>query len=207
MGIFIVFEGIDGSGKSTQIKRTAEWLKTKTDRPIVVTKEPGGTKTGIEIRRLLLESKLDTTTQLLLFAADRRQHIVEIIRPALDSGAIVLSDRFCTSTFAYQGWGDTSRNMARITFLNQMVCDGVKPDITFLLDILVATALDRLSSRSHKDIIEIRNTPYLEKVREGYLKESKKVGFAGGFSVIDGSKPINQVSQDIQRILLGAGII
>ena len=152
-GIFIVFEGMDGSGKTTQLALIAEWLKGKTDRQIVCTREPGDTPLGAKIREFVLNNEMDSLTELLLFNADRRQHVAEVITPALQSGAIVLCDRFTMSTTVYQGY-------AKGIDHNMVICAnmvgrggsraGCVPDLTLVLGVKIATALARLKNRKIK---------------------------------------------------------
>ena len=141
-GKFIVFEGIDGSGKTTQINQLSKWITESNlipkNKQLVVTREPGGTKLGQSIRSLLLDTSIeknpDSITELLLYAADRAQHVNEIIRPSLQKGNWVISDRFCGSTLAYQGYG-RKLDIKLIKDLETIATQGISPDITFLLDI------------------------------------------------------------------------
>ncbi len=133
-GVFITLEGLDGSGKTTQIKRLAAWLKRRGHEPVVL-RQPGGTVIGDRIRELLLDSRsrsLDAMTEMALMFADRAQAIAEVIQPALDAGKIVLCDRFTDSTEAYQGGG---RKLGSETVLNlhRVICRGLQPDLTLLL--------------------------------------------------------------------------
>lgn len=133
-GVFITFEGLDGSGKTTQLRGLAEWLEAEQE-PIVVTRQPGGTRIGDRIRTLLLDSRtenLDPLAELGLMFSDRAQAIAEIIRPALDEGKIVLCDRFTDSTEAYQG-GGRELGSEIVLSLHKSICGGLQPDITFLL--------------------------------------------------------------------------
>ena len=149
-GKFIVVEGIDGSGKTTQINQLSKWLISSDLIPkknqLVITREPGGTELGKSIRSLLLdisrENNPDSITELLLYAADRAQHVNEIIRPSLNKGDWVISDRFCGSTLAYQGYG-RKLDMKLIKDLETIATQGISPDITFLLDIPVEESLKR----------------------------------------------------------------
>ena len=173
-GKFIVIEGIDGSGKTTQINKLSKWLIETNLIPqnnqLVVTREPGGTKLGQSIRSLLLDTSIekspDSITELLLYAADRAQHVNEIIRPSLNKGDWVISDRFCGSTLAYQGYG-RKLDIKLIKDLETIATQGISPDITFLLDIPVEESIKRRISRSD-DRIEKEGTDFLKNVSLGF---------------------------------------
>ena len=151
-GMFITLEGLDGSGKTTQIKRLAAWLEKRGLAP-VITRQPGGTATGDRIRALLLDSRsvgLAPMTEMALMFADRAQAIAEVIRPALDEGKIVLCDRFTDSTEAYQGGG---RELGSEVVLNlhRIVCANLQPDLTLLLLPSLNSSLDRARRRNQRD--------------------------------------------------------
>ena len=153
-GKFIVIEGIDGSGKTTQINQLSKWLNSSDIIPknnkLVITREPGGTNLGKSIRSLLLDTSKEkapySITELLLYAADRAQHVNEIIRPCLNKGDWVISDRFTGSTLAYQGYG-RKLDIKLIKDLETIATQGIAPDITFLLDISVEESIKRRRSR------------------------------------------------------------
>jgi dTMP kinase len=150
-GLFITLEGLDGSGKTTQIKRLVAWLEKRGQAP-VITRQPGGTGTGDRIRALLLDSRsvgLAPMTEMALMFADRAQAIAEIIRPALDAGKVVLCDRFTDSTEAYQGGG---RELGSEVVLNmhRIVCANLQPDLTLLLLPSLNSSLDRARSRNQR---------------------------------------------------------
>ena len=142
--MFITFEGIEGSGKTTQLRRLADRLPEA-----VITKEPGGTPLADEIRGILLDarSRLDPLAELFLFAASRRQNVVEVIRPALDDGRVVLCDRFTDATLAYQGFGRLL-DLDRLRMLNDWATGSLQPDLTVLFDLPEEVGLDRARSRS-----------------------------------------------------------
>jgi len=181
-GKFIVIEGIDGSGKTTQINHLSKWLIESDIIPdknqLVITREPGGTKLGKSIRSLLLdnseEKSPDSITELLLYAADRAQHINEIILPSLNKGDWVISDRFCGSTLAYQGYG-RQLDLKLIKDLEIIATRGICPDITFLLDIPVEESIKRRKNRTD-DRIEKEGMEFLSKVSQGFnaLSENTK---------------------------------
>ncbi len=178
-GKFIVFEGIDGAGKTTQINQLSKWLNEtnvipKTNK-LVITREPGGTELGESIRSLLLDTSIgkspDSITELLLYAADRAQHVHEIIRPSLKKGDWVISDRFCGSTLAYQGYG-RRLDIKLIKDLETIATQGISPDITFLLDIPVEESIKRRISRT-EDRMEKEGREFLSNVSLGFNKLSE----------------------------------
>ena len=148
-GFFLTFEGLDGSGKTTQLRRLAAWLQARGEEPLV-TRQPGGTKTGDRIRALLLDSKteaLDPRTELGLMFADRAQAIAEVIAPALEQGRIVLCDRFTDSTEAYQG-GGRELGSEIVLALHRAMCGGLQPDLTILLLPDFEASLERARRRN-----------------------------------------------------------
>ncbi len=176
MPFFITFEGIEGSGKSTQLKRLAALLRDR-GRPVVVTREPGGCRIADAIRAILLDRTnrdLSPTAELLLYAAARAQHVAEIIRPALASGKIVLCDRFYDATVAYQGYG-RGLDTDLISRLNGIAAGALHPDLTLLLDFPVEAGLTRARSRNAENIgpdegrFEDESLAFHRRVREGYL--------------------------------------
>ena len=199
-GKFIVIEGIDGSGKTTQINKLSKWLIETNLIPqnnqLVVTREPGGTKLGQSIRSLLLdtsrEKSPDSITELLLYAADRAQHVNEIISPSLNKGDWVISDRFCGSTLAYQGYG-RKLDIQLIKNLETIATQGISPDITFLLDIPVAESIKRRKSLKD-DRIEQEGREFLSNVSIGFhtLSEDNK------WKKISASKPKEDIMSDIK---------
>lgn len=169
-GLFITFEGPEGSGKSTHSRRVVKDL-TDEGYDVVHTHEPGGTALGQKIRDILLEKKeirLDKYSELLLFEADRSQHIEEVIRPALKDKKIIICDRFNTATFAYQGYG-LGMDMKLIETLDAASTCGIGPDLTVLLDIEVETGLERAGGVNSADRMEKRGIEFHNKVRKGYL--------------------------------------
>jgi dTMP kinase len=164
---FITFEGIEGSGKSTQARRLAEAFGSQA----VLTSEPGATAFGREVRTLLLDPKMKGAimpdAELLLFLADRLQHVGELIRPSLDKGLVVICDRFADSTIAYQGYG---RGLAvdRIRALSRALLGDLRPDLTFLLDVSVDAGLSRVGKRGEHDRFEMEQRAFHERVRDGF---------------------------------------
>ncbi len=191
--MFISFEGMDGCGKSTQVRLFIDYLENK-KIPYVFVREPGGTSAGEKIREILLHSheELNPRTELLLFLASRSQLVEEVIKPAIQSGKIVIADRFAHSSVAYQGAG---RNLGVETVenLNNFATGMTYPDIVFLIDIPVEEAMKRLSQWS-KDRIEKEGTDFWNKIRECYLDLAKK---EKSFVVIDGTRDINEIHREI----------
>lgn len=205
--IFISFEGIEGCGKSTQVKLTAKALG-RLNLPCLKTEEPGGSALGKEIRRVLLNrSHLDIAaeTELLLFMADRAQHIREVILPALAENRIVLCDRFADATIAYQGVG-RGLDIEMIERLNRFACGDLKPDLTFLFDIPVETGLGRAVARESRlkpsereDRFESEALEFHRRVREGYLSLARKE--PNRFRVIDGTKSIEAIHEEVLSVI------
>lgn len=173
-GVFLTFEGIDGSGKTTQLKRLAAYLRRR-GFSVLVTREPGGTPLGEQIRRLLLSTSsrgMDPRTELLLMFASRATHVAEVIAPALAAGTIVLSDRFTDASVAYQGYG-RGLPLKFIRALERFACRGVKPDLTFVIDINPRTSLRRARqrlrrARADEARFERETRRFYERVRRGY---------------------------------------
>lgn len=206
MGLFITFEGIEGCGKSTQARLISEALKAQ-GIICLVTREPGGTSIGSRIREIVLNPDhkgMAPETELLLYAADRTQHVREVIRPAIDDGRVVICDRFTDATLAYQGYG-RGLDMALIHELNKIAALGTRPDLTMLLDCPVETgigrALERNSKNSHMrdDRFEREAMAFHQKVRDGYLciahAEPERV------KIIDAAKDVGFIHQAIWRIV------
>ncbi len=202
---FVSFEGGDGTGKTTQIHALENFLLQQ-GLSCVVTREPGGTSLGKLIRRLLLEigdQDIAPSTELFLYLADRAQHVNEIIRPALAAGKIVLCDRFTDSTLAYQGYG-RGIDLKLLGQLNNVADDGVRPDLTFLLDCAVIEGLGRTSRRPNvegqprEDRFERETIEFHEKIRSGFLVMAR--ANPGRFRVIDSSRSKDEVSREIVRI-------
>jgi dTMP kinase len=201
--MFITFEGIDGSGKSTQARLLAEALRAA-GHVVRATREPGGSPGAEEIRRLVLEGDPDrwsAESELLLFTAARRDHLERTINPALAAGEVVICDRFADSTRMYQG---LSRGDLRATVdaLHQMMI-GREPDLTFLIDIDPAVGLGRaLGRKGHEERFEDFGLPMQEKMRAGFLALAKE--FAPRFRVIDGDRAPEAVAADVTTIARAA---
>ena len=195
-GYFISFEGIDGSGKSTQIQKLAEFLEAR-DFDILITREPGGSKGGEEIRNLLLQGNVDrwsAETEILLFTAARRDHLERIILPALEEGKIVICDRFTDSTRMYQGMrGVNLRNL--VDTLNEKVIK-FDPDLTIVIDINPEISLKRAKSRKTvEERFEDFGVDLQMKMREGFLELAKE--FGNRVEVVNGQQSIDELAKDI----------
>ena len=170
--LFITFEGTDGAGKTTQIQRLASDLR-QTGYDVCLTREPGGTPISEQIRDMLLNpdhSEMAPTTELLLYAASRSQHVSEVIKPALEAGKVVISSRFADAMVVYQGYG-RGLDIDRIHHLNRIATDGVTPDVTFVLDLPVEIGLQRIqnsNSRGGLDRLEREKIDFHRRLREGY---------------------------------------
>lgn len=189
MSLFITIEGVEGAGKSTLQSKLAPWIRAL-GQHVVLTKEPGATAIGQELRELVLHPKhanLHPLVELLLFAADRAQHVTEVIRPALDQGIIVICDRYIHSTLAYQGHG-RGLKQEDITFLNNLTTEGLKPDLVLLLDVNPQLGLARAKSRSipfaerddetssaslEWNRFEQQSLAFHQRVRDGFLELAK----------------------------------
>jgi dTMP kinase len=182
-GTFITFEGLDGCGKSTQLERLAEALRARS-LAVVTTREPGGTPTGERIRQLLLDVRtggLDPSTELALMFASRAQHLQEVILPALAAGRVVLCDRFTDSSEAYQG-GGRKLGRAAVLDLHRILCGGLQPDLTILMDSDLASSVERARRRNRDrgpaDLDESRfeseNRSFFTRVRNAYLEIAKR---------------------------------
>ena len=195
--MFITFEGPEGSGKSTQIARVGAWFR-ELGRECVVTKEPGGTPISDRVRAILLDSAaagMDAMTELLLYAASRRQHVVEVIRPARQRGIPVFCDRYTDATLAYQGYGRLL-DLDRLQTLNQWATDGLKPDLTLLFDIDEETGLARAHARNAEMTVdegrfEAEDLRFHRRVREGYL--TMAAAEPERFAIVDGRGTVDEV--------------
>lgn len=199
--LFITFEGIEGSGKTTQITLLAEHLKSR-GYEVVATREPGGTQIGSAIRDILLNpefSEMDYHTEVLLYAADRAQHVAEIVKPSLDKEKIVLSDRYIDSSIAYQHFG-RGLPLDLIMDVNERAVQGLKPDITFLLDVPMILGLERATKVS-ADRIEKESTEFHRRVEAGFRTLAS--GEPERWRIIDGTLPVDEVHRAITEALKG----
>jgi len=192
-GRFIAFEGGEGCGKSTQSRMLADALDA------VLTREPGGTSLGAAMRALLLDpatQNLDPRTEALLMAADRAQHVAEVIRPALDAGRVVVTDRYAASSMAYQGYG-RGLPLAEVRDLSTWAADGIWPDLTILLDVPLEAAVARLDRAL--DRFEQEDASFHQRVADGFRAMAAEE--PGRWVVIDGTLPVDEVA-----VLVGAAV-
>ena len=207
-GTFITFEGIDGSGKSTQLRLLNNFLRTRGCN-VLLTREPGGTKLGLRLREALLDAmeEVDPLTELLVFAADRAQHVRRVLIPALEKGEVVISDRYADATVAYQGAG-RGFSPELISQIVQLATGGLKPDLTLLFDLPIGDATTRTTRRSTgknaaakgaRDRLDIEDAEFHARVRDAYLRiaaaEPERV------KVIDTSGPVERTHQRVAEVI------
>ena len=196
---FISFEGIEGAGKSTQIKALAEYLRSK-GHDVVETVEPGGTNIGYKIRELLLDPQnhMDPLAELLLYYSSRAQHVKEIIAPAINAGRVVITDRYTDSTVAYQGYA-RGIDLELIKKLNEIVVPEMKPSLTLMLDLEVEEGLRRNRAANKEDRFELEAVEFHKRVRDGFHKiaeaEPERV------KIVDASVSSEEVARKIIEII------
>lgn len=204
-GRFLTFEGLDGSGKSTHLQRAADWLRRRGQTP-VVTREPGGTPLGDALRQVFLDHRyqeIDSRVEALLVFASRRQHLVEVIEPALTAGSHVLCDRFTDSTLAYQGRG-RGLGASFILDIDRLATDGRRPDATLLFDLPAELARERGQRHQRKggqgpDRIDAEQLAFYDSVRQGYLELARAE--PGRFRVIDSSRHAEVTWPQVEAVL------
>ena len=196
-GKFISFEGIDGAGKSTHIAFVADFLQTRGVR-LVTSREPGGTVLGEKLRDLLLHEKMHLETEALLMFASRREHIAQVIAPALARGEWVISDRFTDASFAYQG-GGRGLDLQKMETLEQWVHPDLQPDLTFLFDVPLEVARARLDATRALDRFEQEQADFFSATRKEYLRRAAQ--FPQRFRVIDSTRSIAQTQAQLVGIL------
>ncbi|MEL7626704.1 MAG: dTMP kinase [Anaerolineaceae bacterium] len=201
--MFITFEGPEGSGKSTQLPRLAQYLE-ESGYSVVKTREPGGTKIGDQIREVLMRmenTELHPRTEILLFLAARAQLVEELIKPSLQEGKIILCDRYGDSTLAYQGYGH-GLNLDDLRAMLQFATGGLKPDLTILLDIDVLTGLKRKKIKAEWNRLDAFELSFHERVREGYhilaAQEPDR------WKIVDAAQNPEQIQKEIRAIVLDA---
>ena len=201
-GVFISFEGCDGSGKSTQIARLADKLESLGMRPLV-TREPGGTPFGEKVRDLLLGLESPNRTilsELFLYAAARSEFVAKVVRPALSLGRIVLTERYTDSTLVYQGYAG-GVSLQTIEMINAVATGDLEPDLTLVFDINNPHILEERFARKVKDKIESRSGEYHEKVREGYRELARR--FSHRIVVIDACQCLSKVESAVWEQMVG----
>jgi dTMP kinase len=195
-GKFITFEGIDGAGKSTHLAYVAELLASR-GKTVVVTREPGGTSLGERLRELLLHEKMHLETEALLMFAARREHLAQVIEPALARGEWVISDRFTDATFAYQG-GGRELDRKKLEVLEQWVHPDLQPDLTLLFDVPLEVARARLNASREPDKFEQEKADFFAATRAEYLRRAAQ--FPDRFRVIDSTKSISHVQEQLVNL-------
>jgi dTMP kinase len=197
LGKFISFEGIDGAGKSSHIDSVVAWLQAQ-GLQVVSTREPGGTQLGEQLRQLLLHTAMHVETEALLMFAARREHLAQVIEPALQQGKWVVSDRFTDATFAYQG-GGRKVPLAKLETLEQWVHPHRQPDLTFLFDLPLEVARARIASERTLDKFEQEQADFFNATRNEYLRRATQ--HAARFRIIDASRSLPEVAQDVATAL------
>ena len=197
VGKFITFEGIDGAGKSTHLDFAAKWLEAK-GRRVVVTREPGGTPLGEKLRELVLHEKMHLETEALIMFASRREHLAQVIEPALARGDWVISDRFTDATFAYQG-GGRKLSREKLEALEQWVHPHLQPNLTLLFDVPLQIARARLDATRELDKFEREKSEFFAATRQEYLRRAAQ--FPQRFKVIDSSRTIVDIQSELETIL------
>ena len=192
-GKFITFEGVDGAGKSTHIDEVISFLESQ-KIAVKRTREPGGTQLGEKLRELLLHDEMDPETETLLMFAARRQHIAEVIKPALDEGVFVVSDRFTDATYAYQ-YGGKQVAYSKIQALEAWVHPDLKADLTLLFDLPVEISIDRLKKNRTPDKFEKESEAFFNRLRNVYLDLARQ--HPNRYKIINANQPIETVSHDV----------
>lgn len=198
-GRFITFEGIDGSGKSTQLRMLADTLRSR-GVDVITTCEPGGTPLGRALRSAFLETneKVEPMAELLSFAADRAQHVEHLIKPSLAAGKVVISDRYADATYAYQGAGRGFPE-DKVLQVIELATGGLKPDLTLFFDIPVERAIERMNNRDEahtkKNRMDEETVEFYTRVRDAYLKVAQRE--PQRFSIIDADRPAALIGHDV----------
>ena len=205
-GLFIVFEGGDGAGKSTQVDMTRQWLENRGSR-VATTREPGGTQIGEKLRSLVLEhghGEIDSRTEALMYAAARAAHVQQLIKPKLDSGTHVICDRFVDSSLAYQGMG-RALGFEAVAAINDFATSGLKPDVTIILDISAADGRARRIAATdgveQADRLEAEPDEFHERIRNAFLELAAKD--PQRYLIIDATGGIAQLQEKITTHLAG----
>lgn len=198
MSKFITFEGVDGAGKSTHLAWFADALRER-GHDVVVTREPGGTALGEQLREILLNQSMSIGTEALLMFAARMEHIEQVIRPALRSGKWVISDRFSDASFAYQG-GGRGLDWNKLAQLEQWVHGDLQPDLTLFFDVSVDVARKRLANNVSLDRFEQEHADFFERVRAGYHRRVREN--PQRYSVIDAAQTLDMVKHKLEEVVI-----
>jgi len=197
MGYFITFEGPDGSGKTTQAHLLAEWLRESHD--VVLTREPGGTEIGDQIRAVLHDPQnvaMDARAEILLYSASRAQHVAQLIRPALAAGKIVISDRYADSTLAYQGYG-RELDLEALRTITLFATSGLTPDLTLYLDVIPEAGLQRRQMGGGEwNRLDAETLEFHRRVRAGYRELARQE--SERWAVIDGERSVEEVQAELR---------
>jgi len=194
---FITFEGVDGAGKSTHLTWFTETLRQR-GIDVLLTREPGGTPLGESLRRILLHEAMHPETEAMLMFAARREHLEQIILPALECGTWVISDRFSDASFAYQG-GGRGVPVAKLEQLEKWVQGELQPDLTLLFDIPIEVARERLANNSSLDRFEQEQAEFFQRVRQAYLQRAAKM--PQRFAIIHAEKTLEDVKKELSLIV------
>lgn len=191
---FITFEGVEGAGKTTLARRLVEWLSAQSV-PVILTREPGGSELGKHLRPLILHQPLDAYAELFLLLADRRQHTLQVIEPALQQGTWVVSDRYADSTLVYQGYG-RGLSLELVRQLNAIATNGLQPDLTVLIDLPVEDALARANDPNR---FEAEAIEFHQRIRAGYLQEAAIA--PERYAILDGLATPETLLERLQAII------
>ena len=201
-GLFIAFEGGEGAGKSTQVRLLCEWL-TAQGRPALATFEPGGTPAGAAVRAIVLDrahTGLSPRAEALLYAADRAQHAHAVLHPALEAGEVVVTDRYVDSSLAYQGAGRTI-GLGDVAAISRWATQGLRPDLTVLLDLAPETGLARARGRAVADRLESESLEFHQRVRDTF--RALAAAEPGRYLVLDATRAVDELAADV-RARVGA---
>lgn len=203
MSVFITFEGPDGSGKTTQIRLLAEWLREQ-GREVVLTREPGGTEIGDQIRAVLHDpynTAMSARAEILLYSASRAQHVAQLIRPALAAGKIIVSDRYADSTLAYQGYG-RGLDLGMLRTITAFATGGLAPDLTLYLDVTPEEGLQRRRLGGDEwNRLDAEALEFHQRVRAGYLKLVEQE--TERWVVVNAARPVEEVGAEIRATVQG----
>lgn len=200
MSKFIVFEGPDGSGKSTQLKLLYTYLRDELKKMVVATREPGGTEISQKIREILLDPEnveMKDITEVLLYASSRAQHVGQLIKPSLEAGNIVLCDRFVDSSIAYQGYG-REINLNLVKEINRFAMQGIKPDLGIYIMVRPEESLKRISQKRQLDRLESETLDFHYRVYQGYKELLKESSYK---YEINGEQEIEKIHEDVKKLI------